>query len=132
MRKSWRGNSAYSTPKTPLTEISSPGTTREVALVQEVYRKDRGEGTTRQTRAEDLFRDGAFERVSREPDVWIVESVKGSVHTVDLSKGSCSCADYEYHRHIEKFACKHGLATHMKAEWLRRSARIIVRTLEAA
>lgn len=90
-----------------------------------VYRKDRGEGTTRVERGIRLFEDGAFERISRVPEVWVVEGPNGHVRDVNLTDGDCSCPDFDFHRHVEHFRCKHIIAATLKAAWLKKTARVI-------
>ena len=77
----------------------------------------------RYLRAIDLFWDAAFERTSKSPEVWLVETTYGSVNEVELDRGTCSCKDFEMHTHLEGFRCKHVISVDLKSRWLRKSAR---------
>ncbi len=84
-----------------------------------------GERATRQSRGLELFREGAFERISRDPETWIVETSYGSANEVEIDRRRCSCKDFEYHWHIDGFQCKHLVAARMYRAWLRKSARAL-------
>jgi predicted nucleic acid-binding Zn finger protein len=77
----------------------------------------------RYQRAIDLFWDAAFERTSKSPEVWVVETSYGSINEVDLDRGLCSCKDFEMHTHINGFRCKHVIAADLKSRWLRKNVR---------
>ena len=80
-----------------------------------------GEG--RRQRGIELFRDAAFERVSKSPEVWIVESTYGSINEVELDRGTCSCRDFEIHGRTDGFSCKHLTAARLKSRKLAKDAR---------
>ncbi len=83
-----------------------------------------GAGETRQSRGVELFYEGAFERISSE--VFIVEGpTSDGAYTVNLERMSCDCQDFEYHRHVDGFVCKHIIGTGLYAAWLRKSAKVI-------
>lgn len=84
----------------------------------------KGERETREDRAVALFHDGAFERISKDPEVWVVESPKRKTeHAVCLTNGTCDCQDFDWHRHLEGFACYHLASVTLYSRWLRDSAR---------
>jgi hypothetical protein len=89
--------------------------------------EQRGEG--RYLKAVDIFWTGALERKSKSPEVWIVETVYGSVNEVEVDRGTCTCTDYEIHtyqRGISEHMCKHKWAVNMKRVELRQNVREIV------
>jgi hypothetical protein len=83
---------------------------------------DRG-NRNRWSRGEELYHNGAFERISS--TVFIVENPKGGVYVVKLEPGQCGCEDFRRHTHIRGFKCKHILATERFSGWLRKSARAL-------
>ena len=83
----------------------------------------------RYLRAIDLFWDAAFERTSKSPEVWVVETSYGSINEVETDRGTCSCRDYEINSrggNTPNFYCKHKWAVNMKRVWLRQNVREIV------
>ena len=88
--------------------------------IESIAAKGRGD-EGRVQRAVDLFWDAAFERISKSPEVWVVETTYGSVNEVDLDRGICSCEDFKRHTHIRQFRCKHIISADWKSIWLRDS-----------
>lgn len=85
---------------------------------------DRGTGS-RWERATRLYEDGYFERLSA--DVFIVQMPGDhEPHTVNLETHECDCEDFDFHRHLEAFACYHLIAARMYQVWLRKAARGMV------
>ena len=88
---------------------------------------DRGKLTEAQAKARnrvlrgrDLFRDGAFERISS--DIFVVENPKTrGVYRVNLAKGICECEDHRRHGGT----CKHLIAATLYQRWLRRVAKVV-------
>ena len=82
----------------------------------------RGEGTTREQRADWLLENAAFERISKEPvEVWIVETPYGSVNEIEWDRRTCSCKDHEVHGH--RLRCKHVRSVRKKRDKLKKDAR---------
>jgi len=86
-----------------------------------------GERETRQMRAEVLLETAAFERVSRKPEVWLIETPYGSVHECELDRGRCDkgCKDFQIHGHLEGFECKHIISCRMHSERMKKTVRVL-------
>ena len=107
--------------KAPASDPGSEGTTGKGSGMESIaYRPI---ATTRQGRAIQLFHDAAFDRISKTPEVWVVETTYRSVNEVNLDAVTCTCKDQEHHGHIEGFMCKHLIAANLFSAWLRKSAR---------
>ena len=71
--------------------------------IESIAAKGRGD-EGRVQRAVDLYWDAAFERTSKSPEVWVVETTYGSINEVDLDRGTCSCEDSSGTRTSKSFA----------------------------
>ena len=78
----------------------------------------------REIRGFELFREGYFERISRNVFL-VINTERGTIHIVDVGHGTCDCTDYERHAHIQGFRCYHLIGAGHYRDWLREGTRAL-------